>query len=351
MSISDSKWWLDDLTEVCVQFQMDLSCLADKELEDDAARRAIAHLESCSTCKEFFDDTRTQARALRDLSNPEALAGQFRMLVGFQDDDDFETIDMVSKLSTIFYQLGKAYVLSAIDPGYRMRPFEEPINIVGYQAKGRGFVDGVLSKGEGLRGGLNWEEKRHMLNGQLEKIVDPLEKGRRLLKEAMAVDASNEEARFYLSFADMHDGKIIRAARDFRKLFQEAIDPANRAHSAMTLGLLHIKQGDRRSAIACFRWVTMSGLAEEDDRFYVARFNLGINYAWLGDQRRSLAAFRKLIDLHPDRLGDILQAFANSESTREVIIQQPGFLEALFETCPELFQESASISVSEGDVQ
>ena len=351
MSVSDSKWWLDDLTAVCVQFQLDLSCLADGELDGDAAGRAIAHLDGCSICNDFFEDTRMQARALRDLSNPETLAGQYRTLVGAQLDDEFETIDLVAKLSTIFYQLGKAYVLSAVDPGYRMRFFEKPIKIVGFQAQGRGFVDGILSKGEGTRGGLDWEEKRHMLNGKLEKIVDPLEKGRRLLKEALAVDASNEEARFYLSWADMHDGKMIRAARGFRKLFQEAIDPANRAHAIMNLGMLHAKQGDRRSAIACFRWVTMSGLAESDSRFYVARFNIGIYYAQLGDQRRSLAAFRKLIDLHGDRLGDIIQAFANSESTREEISQQPGFLEALFETCPELFQESNSSSNTEGEVQ
>ena len=98
MSVSNSKWWLDDLTEVCVQFQLDLSCLADGELDDQAAGRAIAHLDGCSTCNEFFEDTRMQARALRDLSNPETLAGQFRTLVGVQVTDEFETIDLVSKL-------------------------------------------------------------------------------------------------------------------------------------------------------------------------------------------------------------------------------------------------------------
>lgn len=351
MSISDSKWWLDDLTEVCVQFQMDLSCLADGELDESAAGRAIAHLEGCSVCSEFFEDTRVQARALIDLSSPETLAGQYRTLVGVPIEDEFETIDLVSKLSTIFYQLGKAYVLSSVDPGYRMRYFEKPIQIVGYQAQGRGFVDGILSKGEGQRGGLDWNEKRHMLNGKLEQIVDPLEKGRRLLKEAIAVDPSNEEARFYLCWADMHDGKVIRAARGFRKLFQEAIDPANRAHALMNLGMLHAKQGDRRSAIACFRWVTISGLAESDSRFYVARFNIGIYYAQLGDQRRSLAAFRKLIDFHPDRHAEILQAFASSESTREAISHHHGFLEALFETCPELFPKSNSSSTEQEEVQ
>ncbi len=101
MSASDSKWWLDDLTEVCVQFQMDLSCLADGELDESAAGRAIAHLDGCSICNEFFEDTRNQARALRDLSSPETLARQYSTLVGVGLGDDFETIEQVSKLSTI----------------------------------------------------------------------------------------------------------------------------------------------------------------------------------------------------------------------------------------------------------
>ena len=51
MSAKSSEWWVDDLQDVCVQFQLDLSCLVDGELDEVAAAHAIAHLEDCSVCR------------------------------------------------------------------------------------------------------------------------------------------------------------------------------------------------------------------------------------------------------------------------------------------------------------
>ena len=82
MSLSSSKWWVEDLTDVCVQFQLDLSCLVDGELDEVAAGRAIGHLEGCSVCREFFEDTRNQVRAHRDLGDPEAIAARYSTLLG-----------------------------------------------------------------------------------------------------------------------------------------------------------------------------------------------------------------------------------------------------------------------------
>ena len=79
-------------------------------------------------------------------------------------------------------------------------------------------------------------------------------------------------------------------------------------------------------------------LADAEERFHVARFNIGINYAHLGDRERSLRAFRELIDRHTGQLTDIIQLFAESPATRTVIAHQPGFAEALARTCPELFE-------------
>jgi hypothetical protein len=38
---------------------------------------------------------------------------------------------------------------------------------------------------------------------------------------------------------------------------------------------LHLPKS-RRKGVALWRWVTMSGLADLDHRFFVARFNLGM---------------------------------------------------------------------------
>ena len=348
--IPTTAWWVDDLTDTCVQFQMDLSCLVDGELEEVSAGRAIAHLEECQVCSEFFEDTRSQVAAHRDLANPEFLISRYSSLLGASVEREVEAIELVHKLSGIFYQLGKAYVLTAVNPGFlKVHMFEEAVQVGGFQTRGRGFVDGVIQSGRGSVGGFDWAEARAMLNGKLERIQDPLEKGRRLLNEALTVDPTHEEARFYLAWADKHEGRTLRAAQAFRQLFRTAIDPVNRALAAGQLGKLHADQGDHRKAIACYRWVTISGMAEADPRLYWVRFNIGVNYAHLGDQRRSLTAFRRLIDLHSGRLSEIVTLFANSESTRAVISYQQGFAEALFETCPELFRTDDSTAIEAED--
>ena len=62
MSSPSAEWWVDDLQDVCIQFQLDLSCLVDGELDEVAGGRAIAHLEECASCSTFFNDARSQIR-------------------------------------------------------------------------------------------------------------------------------------------------------------------------------------------------------------------------------------------------------------------------------------------------
>jgi tetratricopeptide (TPR) repeat protein len=336
-SSASSKGWIDDARDVCVQFQLDLSCMADGEMEETTGARAIAHLEACEACRSFFDDARRQIQAHRELADASGLVARYAQLVGGEVDEEIETIELVHKLSTIFYQLGKAYVLAATDPDWRTRVFERALDVGSTQTEGRGFVDGVLASGKGHYGGIDWKDARHMLNGRLTRIDAPLEKGRRLLCEALGVDPTHEEARLYLAWLDARDGKRIRAAQSYRELFETAIDERNRAHAAIQLGNLYAEEGEYKNAIAFCRWVTMSGLADADERFFFVRFNLGMYYADLGDQKRSLAAFRALLDRHPRRAAEIARMFLQSPRTRAVIDHQQGFGEALLRTCPELF--------------
>jgi|SRR5688572_993840 len=194
MNPQGTDWWVDDLADVCVQFQLDLSCLVDGELDEVAGANAIAHLEECTPCRTFFEDARAQVRAHRELADPEGLLARYSALIG-ESAGDFQTVDLVQRLATIFYQLGKAYVLAGADPDFRMRVFEKAAHVASLQTRGRGFVDGVLARGRAQLGGVDWSEARHMLNGRLERIESPLEKGRRLLDEALVADAGHEEAR------------------------------------------------------------------------------------------------------------------------------------------------------------
>lgn len=330
-----------EAANLCNHFQLDLSCLVDGELGDQAAARAMLHLEDCPGCMGFFRDTREQVRLHRDMADPDRLFARIAMLTGSNGVDlheEAQGIALVHKLATVFYRLGKAYVLAAIDPGYRERVFEKAVSVHPTQTRARGFVDGVLSASGREAGGVDWEAARKMLNGRLERIESPLEKGRRLLEEALVADSSHEEARLYLAWLHGYEGKQLLAAREYQAVFDTAIDEANRGHAAIQLGRLHSKEEDYRRAIVCWRWVTMSGLADADDRFFVARFNLGMVYALTGNRERSLGYFRQLLDRHAAHLNEVAGLFARSPKLRAAIDEQPGFGAELVATCPELFR-------------
>lgn len=331
--------WKEGLDEVCANFQVDLSCLIDAELDEAAAGRAMVHMEACACCRSFFDDTRTHVALHRDIADPERLFARFAMLklTGADALGQVEGLDLVHRLATVFYQLGKAYVLAGIDPGYRERVFETTVPVEAAKSRGRGFVDAVLLDGKVRAGGLDWQRARAMLNGRLDRIESPLEKGRRLLEEAIAVDPSHEEALLYMAFLHGHEGRRVTAAEEYRQVFNTAINDANRGHAAIQLGRLYSAEKNYKKAIACWRWVTISRLSEQDDRFFVARFNLGMVYALMRNQTRSLHYFRELIDRHPARIGEVADLFGRSPKLREAIDEQPGFPEALLKACPELF--------------
>lgn len=336
--------WKDGLSTICEGFQMDLSCLLDSELGHEAAGRAMMHMEACEACREFFEDTRIQIRLHKDTSDPDRIFARVAMLTGRGglEADAVEGIDLVHRLATIFYQLGKAYVLAAIDPDYRERVFETAVPVDATQARGRGFVDGVVMNGKADAGGLDWMRARSMLNGKLERIQSPLEKGRRLLEEAISTDPSNEEAQLYLAYLHAHEGRRLVAAEEYQRIFETAVDEQNRGHAAIQLGRLHSSETSYDKAIALWRWVTVSGLADREDRFFVARFNLGMVYALKRNRDRSLAYFRELMDRHPTRTAEVADLFRRSQGLREAIDSQSGFAEALLRKCPELFAAPAA---------
>ena len=351
MNPHGTAWWVDDLSEVCAQFQLDLSCLVDGELDEVAGARAIAHLEDCEVCRTFFDDVRDQVRAHRELAQPEGLLARYSALMGGEGLAELEAAGLVQRLATVFYQLGKAYVLAGADPGFKVRVFEKAAQVASLQTRGRGFVDGVLASGRATIGGIDWNEARHLLNGRLERIESPLEKGRRLLEEAVASDPGHEEARIYLAWLDAHEGKRIRAARMLRQVFRSSVSDANRAHAAVQLGKLLAEEGETRKALACNRWIVSSGLADADPRFFFARYNLGIYYAALRRSERCLQAFRELLDRHPERAEEVAGFFLRAAKTRALIDRQPGLAEALFRTCPELFvQPTGQAPSADGEV-
>jgi hypothetical protein len=331
---------------------MDLSCLVDGEIDEVASARAIAHIERCAECETFFGDLRKQVHAHRDMQDPDALIDRYGAILGVGPQGEVESIELVCRLANIFYQLGKAYALTEIDPQHVYRVFEKAVPLEATRTQGRGFVDGVMSSGRGGRTGIDWQSARHLFNGRLSAIEGGLQKGKRLLEEALRADQNHEEARLWLALVAVHDGRTLHAAREFRAVFDTAVDMGNRGHAAIQLAILHSKEEDYRTAIRLTRWVTMSGLADAEERFFFVRFNLGNYYVLVGQGMRAVETFRELLDRHPKRAGDVAGLFRRAGRLRAAIDSQPGIAEALLAACPELFEHpQGSGSEPDSEVQ
>ncbi len=329
----------DGGTDVCEHFQLDLSCLVDGEIDEPAAARALVHLEECTSCRAFLDETRRCVRLHRDVADPTRLLAHISSLTGSALYAQTSSFELVHKLATIFYQIGKAYVLAGTRPDWlRTHVFEPAVEVDPIQLEGQRFVDGVLSDGSAdSASDIDWTHARSMLNGQRKEIASPLDKGRRLLDEAIAADPSHEEARLYLAYLHAQEGKKLQAAREFAGVFESAMAEANRGHAAVQLGQLYVGEGDHRRALAYFRWVSMAGLEARDERFFFVLFNIGVMYAQLRDQRRSVDYFRQLLDRHPQRREAVLQLFTAAKGLHQAIDEQPGFGARIVAACPELF--------------
>lgn len=346
-----------ELSASQLSLQQDLSCLVDGELDEGAAAHAMVMLEEDPGAQAFFDDIRRFARHHREMSEPQRLEARVAMLGADEIARAAENIDLAHRLATIFYQLGKAYTISAIDPeAFRERVFERAVPLDQTKTRGRGFVDGVVESGradqssspsgEAWGGRDDWTRARHLLNGRLEQIADPMEKGRRLLEQAIEIDPSHEESRIYLAYVFGREGKTLRAAALYREVFDTAMTMENRGHAAMQLANLHFAEGSVREALVLWRWVTLSGLAgrEGDTRFNVVRFNLGIVYAAQEKDDRALTAFGDLMDVHVEAGQDpaeLARYFVEDEYAREVCETRPEFVEKLVERLPGLLRTAS----------
>lgn len=359
-AIFEGSAWSEGLSSSQLALQQDLSCLEDGELDEPAAARAMVLLEESEDARKYFEDIRRFARFHRDMSDPDRLEARIAMLGSVEIARAAENIDLGHRLATIFYQLGKAYTLSAIEPSEFMdRVFEAAVPVEPTKTRGRGFVDGVIANRPSdsvddviASESVNWREARHLLNGRLERIADPLEKGKRLLEQAMEIDPSHEESKIYLAFVFGREGKTLRASVLYRDVFDTAMSPENRGHAAMQLGCMHSVEGDIREALILWRWVTISGLASAEPRFNLVRFNIGLAYVRQGQYERGLGWFRQLLDQHLSRTDDVSEVselFVNNPLARELFESRDGFLELLVERLPELFVAHGSAPTSDSD--
>jgi len=270
---------------LCAGFQRDLSALLDGELPEESAKRGLAHLETCEPCSEFFQAIRLQALAHQDLAVPGSLARRMRRLRGEDLFEGMTDAEIIRRLATALYQLGKAYVLLANDGDYLLEVAEEPVEIDAFeQTEAAEAAEAAQSTGacsvdpEALRG----------------RSEDHLHQGRRLLDEALRLKPKFAEARLYSGFVHQLMGDTDGAAGEYREVFLRTDRHVNRAHAAIQLGLLYDRLGDHRFALRMYRWVVASGLLHRKREFAFVLYNIAVEHLSLNDLSAAVAMLRRI---------------------------------------------------------
>ena len=151
------------LTESQLALQQDLSALADGELDEGRAAVAMLRVEGDPHAQAFLEDLERCAKLHRDFADPDRLMARIAAMTGGTPLAD----DLEHRLASIFYSLGKAYLLAALDPDALVeRAFEAAAPIDRTRLAGRGFVDGVLASGQGADGATDWAQARGLLRSE-----------------------------------------------------------------------------------------------------------------------------------------------------------------------------------------
>ncbi len=319
MSIFDRREFLETIRNVrassrllCAAFQRDLSTLLDGELSEQHSQRALAHMESCADCAEFFKAIRLQALAHRDLAVPGSLARRLRRLRGEDLFEGLTDAEIVRRLARALYQLGKAYVLTATRHEYLLEVAEQPVEIDAFQ-------DGELA--EAATAARHSGACKVPVEVLEARSADHLQAGQRLLLEALELKPRFAEARLWLGFAHQARKQPEEAAGAYRKVFLETDRLVNRAYAAIQLGMLYHDAGEPRKALRAYRWVLASGILGRRSGFSYVLYNLAVEHWRLGHREATAAAFRRIRSGHPHYWPEV----------RRLLELSPDFLAELME--------------------
>ena len=279
---------------LCAGFQRDLSALLDHELPEEAARRTLAHLEACSDCGEFFQAIRLQALAHQDLAIPGSLAKRLRRLRGQDLFEGLTDAEIIRRLASALYQLGKAYVLLATDDEYLLRVSEEPVIVDTF------ISDEVSPVAEAAEATGAVGCSKELLEG---RTSDNLVHGRKLLEEALRLKPQFSEALLYKGFVCQVQGKFDSAAQAYHQVFLRSERLTNRGHAAIQLGMLYDRAHDYSRAIRMYRWVLASGLVHRKPSFAFVLFNIVVEHVSLDDLDSAAAMLQRIRLQHPSVMG------------------------------------------------
>lgn len=282
----------EEVTDPCLQIQIDLSAMLDGELDAPSVRRVLVHADVCPSCSMFLAGIRQQARAHSDLSSIFAgeslatldlesavrgdarcsLAGELRQ----------KLTESRGALARILYELGRGHVLMGTSPNFYRAVAREPVPIPDVCMRGRNLLDEVQRLAPALQSdaaGREWVRARLLFEGnQRATPAENLAKGITLLREALMLRPLYHEARIYLGHAFHIRQERDLARHEFRIVLAGAQDDIARAFALENLGNVDLEEGFPARAVPHFLSLVESGVIQKEPRFFTTYFNLALAY-------------------------------------------------------------------------
>ena len=332
----------------CLPIQVDLSAMLDGELDAASIRRVMVHSDVCPSCKGFLDGIRIQVQAHREL----ALAGVVEEVCSRNgssrrvSDPRPQALRKLLlrnrlQLARILYELGRGFVLMGTSPSFTRVVAGEPVPIPDMFLRGRNLLDEVerLEVGDdGRRLDGEWVRAKQLFSeGRLGSPTENLGKGKRLLRETLALRNDFHEARIYLGHAHHVGQENELAKREFGIVLDETADPIMRAFALENLGNVYLEEGQPRRGIAYFLELVQSGLIAREPRFFTTYFNLALAYGLLADFAECQTWFLRLHRDFPHKRRMIARELGSRHQFASVLGRHPVVLAELARQFPEWF--------------
>jgi tetratricopeptide (TPR) repeat protein len=389
-------------SQPCNAVQVDISAMLDGELDEARVRRVLVHIEICPQCRSFMQRLRGQIELHREAWRLDAAPG--KQEAGQQEDpldvsalsgvggralpspleedpfagDLFEDLDEElfwgeeqeaelarliedgrERLAEVLYQLGRAYVLLTVNPAFFRILSKEPVPIPEFRLRGRAILDGVSGgqdapldeDGQPMAG---FAEARELLDGRLDSEQDNLEKGRKLLEEALLLDPGRIPARIMLGHYYWQKLELDYAARLFRDVWrrthalgeQEPRDPSTgvplRCYALEHLGNIYIAEDLQYMALRIFRMLVDSGVMQIHANFSSCLLNLSYTCLQIGADEQGLQALLRLYRDFPSKRSEMGQIIGLRPDFL-TLLDQESFAERLARACPEWFGPDAEL--------
>lgn len=350
-------------TTACRHLVTDLNALADGQLDSAAVAALVTHTQACEGCNGTLDGLRRMSELHRRAA---ALLGA-ELLDDLPDLDHDDGRDLgldaatfVGKvlgracddewtlLARLFYELGKAYVLEGNQrlPATERRIVtvrETPADIRRTERRALerlGRVDALSARGAGegadrherLRG-----RSRRLLQASSRARAAALLKGRRFLEEALALRPGLDEARIYLGFALLLEGRIDRARTEFRRVQREGSQSTWRLMATQWLGNVAVNTSRLDEAVACYAAVVADASARREPRLFSSFLNLPVTLVKLGRSEEAVTHFNDLVESFPERLGQVREQLAGMTVLRRLLDEDLPLRRTLHDRVPGLF--------------